>query len=116
MQLPQLALRSFEFLMTLLITALVGNVIAEAFAGNPSAINFAMFVAVLSWIGVIYGFAASIIDSLAIKVVLLVLDGLNVVFTFVAGVVLAAKLGVHSCGNKVGISSHQKAFHKTHMS
>jgi len=99
-ELAQIALRSIQFLWTLLITALVGNVIADAFAGNPSAINYAIFVAVFSWIVVFYGFAASFVEALAIPIVLLVLDGLATLLTFIAGVVLAAKLHVHSCGNK----------------
>ncbi|KAL3427114.1 hypothetical protein PVAG01_00623 [Phlyctema vagabunda] len=102
----QLALRAFQFLMVLLITALVGNVIAEAFAGNASAINYAIFVAVFCWITVLYGVAASIVESLAMPIVLAALDGLSALFTFIAGVVLAAKLGVHSCGNDSYVRSN----------
>jgi len=97
--LSQIGLRSFQFLWTLLITALIGNVIEEAFAGNPSSINYAMFVAVFSWVVLLFGFAAAFVEALALPLVLLVLDGLATLLTFVAGVVLAAKLGVHSCGN-----------------
>ena len=98
---PQILLRGSQFLWTLLITALIGNVIASAFAGNPSSINYAIFVAVFSWIAMFYGFAAAFMDSLAIPVVLIAMDVLAALFTFIAGVVLAAKLGVHSCGNQV---------------
>jgi len=96
----QVGLRSIQFILTLLITALIGNVIADAFAGNPSSINYAIFVAVFSWLVLIFGIAAAFIESLAIPMVLLVLDGLAMLLTFIAGVVLAAKLGVHSCGHK----------------
>jgi len=99
MQLIHAVLRFSQFLWTLLITALIGNVIADAFGGNPGAINYAMFVAVFCWLVLIYGFAASIMESLLIPIALLVLDALAVIFTFIAGVVLAAKLHVHSCGN-----------------
>jgi len=99
MDLIQIALRSLQFLWTLLITALVGNVIADAFSGNSSSINFAIFVAVLSWVVLLYGFAAAFVEALAMPIVLLAMDGVAVLFTFIAGVVLAAKLGVHSCGS-----------------
>ena len=101
----QIGLRTAQFILTLLITALVGNVIAEAFAGNESSINYAIFVAVFSWIVLLFGFAAAFVESLAIPMVLIAMDALAVVFTFIAGVVLAAKLHVHSCGNIVSQSS-----------
>jgi len=94
---PQLFLRGSQFLWTLLITALIGNVIADAFAGNPSSINYAMFAAAFSWVVLLYGLAATFVEGLAHTIVLAVMDVLAVLFTFIAGVVLAAKLGVHSC-------------------
>jgi hypothetical protein len=97
----QLFLRGSQFLWTLLITALIGNVIAEAFAGNPSSINYAIFVAVFSWLVLLYGFAAAFMEGLAIPIILGAMDVLAALFTFIAGVVLAAKLHVHSCGNFV---------------
>lgn len=96
----QIILRVSQFVWTLLITSLVGNVIADAFAGNPSSINYAIFVAVFSWIVLLYGMVAAFMESLAIPVVMMVMDGLATVFTFIAGVVLAARLHVHSCGNR----------------
>jgi len=101
MQIGHAAFRILEFLWTLLITALIGNVIADAFAGNPSSINFAIFVAVFSWLVLLYGLVAAFVEGLSIPVVLWALDGIAAVFTFIAGVVLAAKLRVHSCGNTV---------------
>jgi hypothetical protein len=99
MEFFQLILRALQLLWTLLITALIGNVIADAFSGNASSINYAMFVAVFSWIVVLFGFGAAFMDALNIPLVLVVLDSLAALFTFIAGVVLAAKLGVHSCTN-----------------
>jgi len=96
----QIILRGSQFLWTLLTTALIGNVIADAFSGNPSAVNYAIFVSVFSWIVIIYGGLAAVMESLAIPIALLALDLLATIFTFIAGVVLAADLGVHSCGNK----------------
>lgn len=102
----QVGLRAFQFVMVLLITALVGNVIADAFAGNAAAINFAIFVAVFCWLTVLYGLAAAFVESLAIPIVAIAADALSALLTFVAGVVLAAKLGVHSCGNKKYVESN----------
>jgi len=96
---PILALRGLQLLLVLLITALVGNVIHEAVGGNPSAINYSMFVAVFCWLTLIYTILAGVIDSVSIPMALMVMDGLAALFTFIAGVVLAADLGVHSCGN-----------------
>jgi hypothetical protein len=84
--------------------ALIGNVIADAFAGNPSVVNYAIFVSVFCMLVVLYGFAAALVESLAIPIALGVLDILATIFTFIAGVVLAKKLdGAHSCGNEVSI-------------
>jgi hypothetical protein len=99
--LAQIALRTWQFLWTLLAMSLIGNVIADAFAGNPSSINYAMFTATFSMIVVLYGFVAAFVEAFAIPIVLLILDGLATIFTFIAGVVLAAKLHVHSCNNQV---------------
>ncbi|KAH8811870.1 putative Non-classical export protein 2 [Xylogone sp. PMI_703] len=96
----QAFLRCIAFLWTVLIMALIGNVIDNAFAGNPSAVNYAMFVAAFSMLVVLYGIASFIIQALAMPLVLMVLDALATIFTFIAGVVLAAKLHVHSCSNR----------------
>lgn len=96
----QMAVRGSQFFWTMLVTALVADVIAHGVGGNPSAINYAIFVAVWCWIAVIYGLVAAF-TSMSHAIGLLVLDGMAVLWTFIAGVVLAAKLGVHSCGNNV---------------
>jgi len=95
----QLGLRSWEFLWTLITMALIGNVIATAFAGNQSSINFAIFVTVLDMVVVLVGFGAAFMDLSSAGIFLAIGDLLAAIFTFVAGVVLAAKLGVHSCSN-----------------
>ena len=50
---------------------------------------------------VLLSVAALFVEALATPMIMGVLDVLATLFTFIAGVVLAAKLGVHSCGNKV---------------
>lgn len=98
--LSQVALRGVQFLFTLIITALIGNVIDD-FSGSPASVNFAMFVAALSWIVLLYGLVAAFVESLAIPFILMILDTLAMLFTFIAAIVLSARLRVHSCTNQV---------------
>lgn len=97
-----IALRALAFLWTLLITALIGNVIASNInaAGSASAaVNFTMFVAALSWVAVLYGLAANFITALLVPLIMIPLDALAVIFTFISAIVLAAKLRAVNCGN-----------------
>jgi hypothetical protein len=90
---PQLGIRLIQLLWTIIITGLVGNVIATATAGNPSSINFAIFVAVFSWLVILFALVGVFIEAFAVPIALLVLDGLATLFTLIAGIVLAAKVG-----------------------
>ncbi|KAG5980229.1 hypothetical protein E4U55_004252 [Claviceps digitariae] len=95
-------LRGSALLWTLLITALIGNVIASninAASSAMAAINFTMFVAALSWVVHLYGLAAVFISSLGQAMIMLPLDGLLTLFTFIDAIVLAAKLRAPNCGN-----------------
>lgn len=112
----QVILRGSQFLWTLLTTALIGNVIASAFSGNPSSINYAIFVSVFSWIVLLYGMAAAFVESLAMPIVLGAMDLLATIFTFIAGVVLAAGLNVHSCNNRVSYQMHISSVTATNKS
>ncbi|KAK3186534.1 hypothetical protein K4F52_004574 [Lecanicillium sp. MT-2017a] len=97
-----LILRGIALLWTLLITALIGNVIAldrDAAMSAKSAINFTMFVAVLSWIVCIYGMLSTFISALGRPLIMLPLDSLGVLFTFISAIVLSAKLRATNCGN-----------------
>jgi len=102
----QLGLRSLQFLLALLTLALIGNVIAEAFAGNQATINYAMFTAVISMLVVIFGIVGVFVESLAVPIALMIADGIALFATWIAGIVLAAKLGVHSCGNQSYVTSN----------
>lgn len=82
--------------------ALVGNMIADAFGGNPSVVNYDMFVAVFSMLCLFYLIFTAISDSFTLHPMLpLALDALNVLFFFCAAVAMAAELGTHSCSNSV---------------
>lgn len=96
----QLGLRVAEFVWTLLIMALVGNMIATSFAGNPSVINYDMFVSVFAMLSLFYLIAICFKEQFTIhKFVPATLDLLNVLFWFCAAVAMAAELGAHSCSS-----------------
>jgi hypothetical protein len=89
---------------TFFITALLGNVINNASGGTPAQINFSMFVTVVSWLFGIFGLVASSYEST--RPALVATDAFAVLFTFLAAIVLSAKLGVHSCFNYDYISTN----------
>ncbi|KKY16165.1 putative non-classical export protein [Diplodia seriata] len=91
--------RGLELLWALLVMALIGNMIATAYAGNPSIVNYSMFVSVFSMLSLFYLIPATIKDGLGIPIATIALELLNVVFYFCAAVALAAYLGAHSCSN-----------------
>jgi len=95
---PQVILRIWTFIWTLLALALVSNVIADAFSGNPSSVNFAEFVAVMSFVIILVGLVGLFIEIPAL--ILSIVDGVAAIFSLIAGIVLSARLGVHSCGNQ----------------
>lgn len=100
------SLTPLQFLWTLLIMALVGNMIHDAKAGNPSIVNYCMFVAVFSMLCLIYLIAGTISEGLAgHPIIMVTVDALNTIFFLVGGIALAAYLGVHSCGNEVDRTS-----------
>ncbi|KAL9125900.1 MAG: hypothetical protein Q9217_004958 [Psora testacea] len=87
--------------------ALVGNMIAEATSGNPSIINYTMFVAVFAMLSLFYLIAATVNEGFAIAPIFMVIaDALNAIFFFCGAVALAAYLDVHSCGDKGYLSSN----------
>lgn len=98
----KLILRGLELLWTLLLTAIIGNVIAlniDAVGSATAAVNLSMFVAIISWIAVIYGLTAFFVSSLARPVAMIFCDGMVVLFGFIAAIVLAAKLRVINCSS-----------------
>lgn len=93
--------------MTLLIMALIGNVIHDAFAGNPSIINYVMFVSVFAMLSLFYLIGAAIMEGFAIPIAMVALDAINMLLFLVGGIALAAYLGVHSCGRAVCLTWQQ---------
>ena len=98
----KMILRVTALLWTLMITALIGNVIAsniDAASSATAAVNLAMFVAVLAWFACIIGILAFFTSALEKPIIQLPFDGLTVLFSFIAAIVLAAKLRVVNCGD-----------------
>ena len=103
----QLALRATQLIFLIILTGLLGNVIAtntHAATSATAAINFSMFVVVLSWLITLFGLAVSLISRLAALpgIALLGADALATLFTFISAVVLAAKLTAVNCSNTEG--------------
>jgi len=94
-----LGLRGFQFFCTLVIMALIGNMIATAVHGNHSIVNYDMFVAVFGMLSLLYLIATAFMDALAVPIVAIGLDAANLLFYLIAGIATAAYLGVHSCSN-----------------
>ncbi|KAL1842017.1 hypothetical protein VTJ49DRAFT_6183 [Mycothermus thermophilus] len=114
MQKIQLALRATQLLFIIILTGLIGNVIASninAASSATAAINFTMFVIVVSWLCTLLGLVAALIDRVSLPVLaLLGADAFATLFTFIAAVVLSAKLGAVNCGNTKGRSASWIAY------
>ncbi|KAL2157104.1 hypothetical protein VTH06DRAFT_7019 [Thermothelomyces fergusii] len=102
----QLILRAVQLLFIIILTGLIGNVIAsnEHAAGSATAaVNFSMFVIALSWVAALVGLATSLLERIALPVLILfVADGSATLFTFIDAIVLAAKLRAVNCSNTKG--------------
>lgn len=100
-----LILRGVALVFTIIITGLIGNVIAKDIGASSAArstVNFTMFVAALSWVVCLYGVVATVISSLGKPIILTALDGLGVLFTFISAIVLAARIGNTDCSKTWG--------------
>jgi hypothetical protein len=76
--------------------------IHEGHNNNPSIVNYVMFVAVFGMLSLIYLILATVNEDFAFNPLFVVIaDALNTLFFLIGGIALAAKLGVHSCGNDV---------------
>lgn len=96
-----IGLRGLEFLWTLLIMAIVGNIISNAYAGNPSVINYDMFVSVFSLLSLFYLIAGTINEKFSFHPLIMVgVDLLNSLFFFCGAIATAAALGARSCSNE----------------
>ncbi|EFW99279.1 hypothetical protein CMQ_5700 [Grosmannia clavigera kw1407] len=102
MEIIKSILRFVQLLWVILITALIGNVIASNHYGHESSINYSLFAVCMAWLALIFGLATSLTGGSfsdgIFGYVALALDALATLFTFIAGIVLAAKLKAVDCG------------------
>jgi len=101
-----LGLRGLELFCTVIVLALIGNMIATAVAGNPSIVNYDMFVAVLGFLSLLYLIPTAFMTSFYSPVAAIALDGANTLFWLIGGIATAAKLGAHSCSNESYLKSN----------
>ncbi|KAK7744481.1 hypothetical protein SLS53_003365 [Cytospora paraplurivora] len=101
----QIALRVVQFLWTVILTSLFGNVLAISHHGidrnsyvSRRGVKYSMFVACFAWIPVLYGLLAAAFAAASFPVVILVLDVLAFLLTFTDAIALAALLHVPDCG------------------
>lgn len=82
--------------------ALVGNMIDDAFAGNPAIVNYTIFVAAFGVFTLLYLTPASFnVDWSGHPAIMILLDTLNALFFLTCGIALAAKLRCRDCSNEV---------------
>lgn len=100
--------RSAALLWTFLVTALIGNLIAQG--ERKASLNFTLFVAVLSWIVCLYALASTFVSALGRTIIMLPLDILLVLFTLIDGIVLGAQIGTVNCGDVKSMEQHGAVF------
>lgn len=96
--------RVWQFVWTLITTALIGNVIASNINGSSSAtttLNYSMWALVLCWLASLYGLAASFVSAMAVPIVLVVLDSLATLFVFIDAIVVSARIKAVDCSRLV---------------
>lgn len=82
--------------------ALVGNMVADAFHGSSSTVNYILFVSAFSMLSLFYLFAAGVSEACLIHPgFMFLVDLLNTIFIFCGAIAMPAKLRVHSCRNVV---------------
>ncbi|KAI9893944.1 MAG: hypothetical protein M1814_005497 [Vezdaea aestivalis] len=90
-----------HFFFTLVVLALIGNMIHDSPGGDPATVNWTMFVAVFSMLSLVYLLLVAFKEDFTFFPPLpFILDFLNTLFCFIAGVALAAQLRTHSCADR----------------
>jgi len=106
MKVVNVALRSLQLLITVIIMALVGNMIAMG--ASPAVVNYVMFCAVFAMLALFFLLPVAFNEAWGVHAALpTALEGLIVIFWFCAAVALAAELGVHSCSNRDYVTSNK---------
>ncbi|EED15331.1 non-classical export protein Nce102, putative [Talaromyces stipitatus ATCC 10500] len=104
-----LGLRALEFIFTVILLGLVGSLEAQS-DSNPESVHFSMFTAAWSALFLLYLIPATWTESFTFHPIIpIVLDTLNVVFTFCAAVTLAARTKAKSCSNHIFLDTNSIA-------
>ncbi|PGH08771.1 hypothetical protein AJ79_05870 [Helicocarpus griseus UAMH5409] len=96
-----IALRILQTIFAVIIMALIGNMINEAYNESSSTVNYVLFVPAFTLLTMFYLLTATINDSFIVHpAVMFLVDLLNLIFVFCGAVALPSKLRVHDCSNE----------------
>ncbi|CAK7206225.1 hypothetical protein SEUCBS139899_009012 [Sporothrix eucalyptigena] len=98
--------RCVQLIFIIICIALFGNVINNNIDGHMSAINYALFAAIIAWVACLWGMIATFLSVLTEGIFaygLLAFDVLAVIFVFVAAIVIPAKLKAVNCGGDLTV-------------
>jgi hypothetical protein len=97
-----LDLTHLQFLWTLLAMALIGASIGGKAGDSPAILNYDIFCTVFAMLYLLgYAFPQTFLGFEFPAIVTIVLEALNVLFLFLAGIITAALLGADDCNNPV---------------
>ncbi|GAM40385.1 non-classical export protein [Talaromyces pinophilus] len=104
-----LGLRALEFVFTVILLGLIGSLENQS-DSNPESVHFSMFTAAFSALFLLYLIPATFTESFTGHPILpIIVDALNVVFTFCAAVTLAARTKAKSCSNTAFLDTNEIA-------
>lgn len=105
-----ITLRVINFAFLVIILGLSGSLAATTITQHNPQVNFVIFTGAWGLLSsFFYGIAAYFIAFLASPIFLVVLDFLNMVFTFAAATALAVATRTHSCSNQDYLDSNKVA-------
>lgn len=109
-------LRGTEFVFSIIIMALIGNMIAQAVhGGNPASVNYAMYTSTFSIVSLFFLFPMTWNPEWGFHAIVpMVLDLLNAMFFLSSGIVLAARLEAHSCSNQTYLAHNEVTQNSRH--
>jgi len=104
----KLGLRGFQIFCAVIVLALTGAIVAATPGPDPAIVNFDLFVAVFAMLSLIYLCLATWNPNFEFHpAIMLLLDGLNVLWFFCGAVATAAILGVRSCSSEDYLKNNQ---------
>lgn len=104
-----LSLRALEFAFTVILLGLVGSLEAQS-GSNPESVHYSMFTSAFSAFSLLYLIPATWTESFTgHPIIPIIVDALNVIFTFCAAITLAARTKAKSCSNSVFLDTNEIA-------